>query len=95
MDDHHDFSVPMRFRLKNGDYIGLPIMFLSLGELWPQVVQRQLLTNISSASGSKGTNGNGAIGSGGTTRGGGARASISTRGPLSTFNLVVEFLHEL
>ncbi len=34
-------GVPMRFRLKSGSYIGLPIMFLSLRKLWPQVVHRQ------------------------------------------------------
>jgi hypothetical protein len=37
-------SVPMRLRFNNlirsGDYIGLPIMFLSLEELWPQVAQQ-------------------------------------------------------
>jgi hypothetical protein len=32
-------GVPMRFKLRNGSYTDLPIMFLSLGELWPQVVQ--------------------------------------------------------
>jgi hypothetical protein len=32
----------MRFRLKNGGYIGLPIMSLSLRELWPQVMQQLL-----------------------------------------------------
>jgi hypothetical protein len=31
-------NVPMKFRLKSGGYIGLPIMFLSLQELWPKVV---------------------------------------------------------
>jgi hypothetical protein len=38
MDDFHEFRRAMKLRLKNGGYIGLPIMFLSLGELWPQVV---------------------------------------------------------
>jgi hypothetical protein len=28
-----NLGVPMRFRLKSGGYIGLPIMFLSLGGL--------------------------------------------------------------
>jgi hypothetical protein len=39
-------SVPMKFRLRNGGYIGLPIMFLSLGKLWPQAIQHQLLALI-------------------------------------------------
>jgi len=39
--------------------------------------------------------GNGAIRNGGITKGGGARASISTWGPLPIFNQVVEFFHEL
>jgi hypothetical protein len=39
-------NVPMKFRLKSGSYIGLPIMFLSLGELWPQMVQWQLLALV-------------------------------------------------
>jgi hypothetical protein len=30
-------GVPMKFRLRSGGYIGLPIMFLSLQKLWPQV----------------------------------------------------------
>jgi hypothetical protein len=38
--------MPMKFKLRNGGYIGLPIMFLSLRELWPQLVQWQLLTLI-------------------------------------------------
>jgi hypothetical protein len=37
----------MRFKLKTGDYIGVPIMFLSLGELWPQMpVQWLVLTLV-------------------------------------------------
>ncbi len=39
-------NVPMKFKLKSGGYIGLPIMFLSLKELWPQVVLRQLLALV-------------------------------------------------
>ncbi len=39
-----NLGVPMRFRLRSDDYIGLQIMFLSLRKLWPQVVQQQLLT---------------------------------------------------
>jgi len=39
-------SVPMKFRLRSGGYIGLPIMFLSLRELWSQVVQHQFLALI-------------------------------------------------
>jgi hypothetical protein len=30
--------VPMRFKLRSGGYIGLLIMFLSLQELWPEMV---------------------------------------------------------
>jgi hypothetical protein len=30
----------MIFKLRSGHYIGDPIMFLSLGGLWPQVVQQ-------------------------------------------------------
>ncbi len=57
--------------------------------------------DISLASGSRITNGNaatksgGTIGSGGCTKDGGAMASTSMWGPLSTFNLVVEFFHKL
>jgi hypothetical protein len=36
----------MIFILKSGNYINLQITFLSLGELWPQVVQWQLLALI-------------------------------------------------
>jgi hypothetical protein len=39
-------DMPMRFILRSGGYIDLPIMFLSLGELWPQVVQWQLLALV-------------------------------------------------
>jgi hypothetical protein len=39
-------GVPMIFILNSGGYIGFPIMFLSLRELWPQVVQQQLLALI-------------------------------------------------
>jgi hypothetical protein len=39
-------GVPMKFRLRSGGYIGLPIIFLSLRELWPQVVQHQFLALI-------------------------------------------------
>jgi hypothetical protein len=39
-------GVPIIFKFTSGDYIGLPIMFLSLGELRPQVVQRQLLALV-------------------------------------------------
>jgi hypothetical protein len=41
-----NLCMPMKFKLRNGGYIGLPIMFLSLRELWPQLVQWQLLTLI-------------------------------------------------
>jgi hypothetical protein len=46
MDDYHEFRHAMRFKLKSGGYIGLSIMFLSLQELWPQVVQWQLLALV-------------------------------------------------
>jgi hypothetical protein len=36
----------MIFRLRIGGHIGLPIMFLSLVELWPKVVQHKLLALI-------------------------------------------------
>ncbi len=39
-------NVPIRLKLRSGNYIGLPIMFISLGELWPQVVQQQLLALV-------------------------------------------------
>ncbi len=39
-------GVPMKFKLKSGSCIGLPIMFLSLRGLWPQVVQKQLLALV-------------------------------------------------
>ncbi len=60
-----------------------------------------VILNISSTNGSGSTNGNGTTKSVGTTRsrgitkGGRAKASTSTGGPLPTFNLVVEFFHEL
>jgi hypothetical protein len=38
-----NLSVSMRFKLNSGIFIGLPIMFLSLRELWPQVMQWQFL----------------------------------------------------
>jgi hypothetical protein len=50
---------------------------------------------ISLTNGNGSTSDNGATKSGETIRGGGARASTSTHGPLHTFNLVVEFFHEL
>jgi len=50
---------------------------------------------ISLANGSGNTSDSGATKSGGTIRGGDAKASTSTHGPLPTFNLVVEFFHEL
>jgi hypothetical protein len=39
-------SMPMKFKLRSDSYIGVPIMFISLKELWPQVVQRQLLALV-------------------------------------------------
>ncbi len=39
-------GVSMRFKLKSDDIIGLLIMFLSLRELWPQVMQWQFVTLI-------------------------------------------------
>jgi hypothetical protein len=81
----------MRFKLKSGNYIGLPIMFLSLGGYGPHVVQRQLLT----LNGRRNTNGSGAIGCGGTIGGGGAKKTTSMQGPLPIFNLVVEFFCQL
>jgi hypothetical protein len=81
-------SMPMKFKLKNVDYIGLPFMFLSLGELWPQVVQQLFSKWNGSASG------NGATKNGGITKGGVIRTSLSTRGPLLAFNPVVEFFHD-
>jgi len=56
--------------------------------------------SISLTNGHISVSGNEDIRSGGTfkidgTTGGGVRASISTRGPLPTFNLVVEFFCEL
>ncbi len=47
-----------------------------------------------SVSGNGNSSGNGATESGGTTKGGVIRASISTRGPLLTLNLVVELLYD-
>ncbi len=38
-----NLNVPMKFRSRNVSYTSLPIMLLSLGELWPQVVQQQFL----------------------------------------------------
>jgi hypothetical protein len=65
------------------------------------VVPSDVITtpNIGSTSGSKNTNGSvatitsGTTGNGGTTSG--ARAFVSMWGPLLTFNLIVEFFHEL
>jgi len=68
--------VPMRFRLRNGNYIGLPIMFLSLGGLWPPS-GATTTPGISSTNRSRNTNGIGAIGTGGTIGKGGAKASTS------------------
>jgi len=68
-------NVPMIFKLKCGDYISLPIMFLSLRDFVPPSVATTT-TNINSASGSGNTNVSGATKSGGTTEGGGAMASI-------------------
>ncbi len=91
----------MIFRLRSGGYIGHPIMFLSLGQLWPQVVQQQLLALIrqvevkmlvkqkckwnESASGKRG----------GTIEGGGTRASTCTSNLLPTFKFVVENFQDL
>jgi hypothetical protein len=41
-----NLDVPIRFKLRSGGYIGLPIMFLSLRELLPQAVQRQFLVVV-------------------------------------------------
>jgi hypothetical protein len=87
-------GMPMKFNLKSDGYIGPPIMTRSLGGLWPTSGATTTF-NVSLASGSRSANGSGATESGGTTRGGGARASINARGPLPTFNQVVEFFHEL
>jgi hypothetical protein len=34
-----NLGVPMKFKLRSDGYISLPIMFLSLMKLWPQMVQ--------------------------------------------------------
>ncbi len=39
-------SMLMKLRLRSGGYIDNPIMFLSLGGLWPQLVQQQFLALI-------------------------------------------------
>jgi hypothetical protein len=39
-------NMPMKLKLKSGAHIGLPIMFLSLGKLWPQLVQWQFLALV-------------------------------------------------
>jgi hypothetical protein len=83
----------MKFKLRSGDYIGLLIMFLSLGELWPQVVQWQLLALIQQME----------MEVLAVVEplemvelpGWWCRASTSTHGPLPIFNQVVEFFHEL
>ncbi len=41
-----NLGMTMKFKLKNGSYISLLIMFLSLRELWPQVVHWQLLALV-------------------------------------------------
>jgi hypothetical protein len=41
-----NLDLPMKFRLKSDAYIDLSIMFLLLGKLWLQMVQRQLLTLV-------------------------------------------------
>ncbi len=41
-----NLNMPMKWRLRSGGYIGHPIIFLSLGGLWPQVVQQQFLALI-------------------------------------------------
>ncbi len=41
-----NLSVPMKFRLRSDGYFNLPIMFLSLRKLWPQVVQWQHLALV-------------------------------------------------
>jgi hypothetical protein len=51
--------------------------------------------NLANGSGSVNVSGIGTAESGGTIGGSGARASISTWGPLPIFNLVVEFFCEL
>jgi hypothetical protein len=40
MDDYHEFRRAHDIQIRSGNYISLPIMFLSLGKLWPQVVQQ-------------------------------------------------------
>jgi hypothetical protein len=69
-------------------------MFLSLRELLPQLVQWQLLALIQQVE-VENVSDSGTIWSGGITRGGGAWASNNTRGPLLTFNPIMEFFHEL
>jgi len=39
MDDCHEFVHAMKFKLKNDDYTSHPTIFLSLGGLWPQIMQ--------------------------------------------------------
>jgi hypothetical protein len=41
-----NLNMPMKLRLRSGDYIDRPIMFLSLGGLWLQVVQQEFLKLI-------------------------------------------------
>ncbi len=70
-------SMPMRFRLRNGGYIGLPIMFLSLKAfVAPSGATTTLDINL--VNGSENASGNGAIRSGGITGGGGVGAFAST-----------------
>jgi len=87
-------NVPMKFRLKSGDYINLPIMFLSLGDFVPPSVATSIVS-ISSANGSRNTNVNRATKSGGTIEGGGVREITNMRCPLLAFNPIVEFFCEL
>ncbi len=39
-------KMPIKLRLRSGSYIGHPIMVLSSGGLWPQMVQQQFLALI-------------------------------------------------
>jgi hypothetical protein len=94
MDDYHEFKHAHEIQIEEWQLYWCPnYVYIIKGIVAPSGATTT--PRISSISGSKSANGNKATKSDGIIEGGGARAPISTWGPLPIFNLVVDFFHEL
>jgi len=94
MDDYHEFRCAHEIQIKEWQLYWSPnYVSITKGIMAPSGAMTIL--GISSARGNGNTSGGGSTRSHGTTKGGGERTSIGTQGPSPTFNVVVEFFHEL